>query len=63
MKKIQSVQVWPTDPRLLKVLRHPTAGLLKDRPEGTSWPDDQFTNRRIIEGSLTKTDPSDKEKT
>ncbi|MHC2534215.1 hypothetical protein [Bradyrhizobium diazoefficiens] len=32
-------------------LKHPTAGVL--RPEGSMWPADQFTLRRLREGVIT----------
>jgi hypothetical protein len=36
-------------------LRHPTGGPLKGGDKGTLWPSDQFTHRRIGDGSLTTT--------
>ncbi|WP_038384958.1 hypothetical protein [Bradyrhizobium elkanii] len=32
-------------------LKHPSAGMI--RPEGSLWPADQFTLRRIRDGNLT----------
>lgn len=55
------VRVWPTEEKYRPALRHPSAGPLKPTG-GTSWPADQFTNRRILEGVLAISEPPSTEK-
>jgi hypothetical protein len=37
---------------LRKILKHPTGVRFSDNPMGTSWPNDQFTTRRIRDGDI-----------
>lgn len=46
------VKVVPKDDNIRKLLKHPTAGMM--RAEGSSdWPDDSFTARRVADGDVT----------
>ena len=49
-----TIKVYPTKASALNA-HHPTAG--KPSLEGTDWPNDVFTCRRLTDGSFT-TDPS-----
>lgn len=51
--KVGRVRVEPANPEMRRLLRHPTAGGFRGRG-GAEWPDDQFTHRRLKEGSIRK---------
>jgi hypothetical protein len=41
-------------------IRHPARNLgFSDNPAGTSWPDDQFTQRRVQDGDIEIVAPPD----
>ncbi|HEY2245778.1 MAG TPA: hypothetical protein VGH47_16435, partial [Xanthobacteraceae bacterium] len=45
------IRVEPRDDDMRRLLKHPNGA--RFRPEGSiEWPDDQFTNRRIRDGSV-----------
>lgn len=39
-----------------KLIKHPS-GVAFSNPEGTAWPDDQFTQRRIRDGDIEEVKP------
>jgi hypothetical protein len=47
----QTVKVEPRDDDVKRVLKHPRAGAFKSTGS-TEWPMDQFTQRRINDGSV-----------
>jgi hypothetical protein len=50
------MQVWPRDADVRKVLRHANGVGFND--EGPAeWPDDPFTHKQMLDGSVTKDDP------
>lgn len=51
--------VWPAT-EATKKLKHPTGAVLRDSPDGTLWPADQFTFRRVIAGDLLDHAPEKK---
>ena len=47
------IRVTPRDDDMRRVLKHPTAGGF--RKEGAvTWPDDRFTKRRLLDGTVTR---------
>ncbi len=50
------MRVWPATDLYRKHLKHPVAGGFRDHGSA-NWPDDQFTNRRIAEGSVLTHEP------
>jgi hypothetical protein len=53
-----TVQVWPKNEQIRKIIRHPTAGAFG--VEGPSvWPDDQYTARRIADGDVLTEAPQE----
>jgi hypothetical protein len=63
----QMIQVWPTGTDS-HGMKHPHGSALrngadgKPDPEGTPWPADQFTFRRLQDGSVTDKKPGAEEK-
>ncbi len=50
------MQIWPRDADVRKVLSHPVAGAFReDGP--AEWPDDVYTHKQILDGSVSKDDP------
>lgn len=53
------MKIWPRDDTIRKTLKHPTGGGFR---EGMStpaeWPRDQFTTRRIQDGSVVLQQPT-----
>jgi len=56
-----AIKVWPASDAVRKYVRHPSGGVLKDDPAGTSWPADQFTFRRIADGDVLTEAPQSSE--
>jgi hypothetical protein len=52
--------VYPRDDGVRRFLKHPATGRgFSNYPDATPWPDDQFTKRRIMEGSVLTSPPAD----
>jgi hypothetical protein len=47
-----------TDAQMRELIRHPTAGLFRDKG-GAAWPMDQFTMRRIRDGDIKMMEDQD----
>lgn len=61
MADTKSIRVYPANGDIEKVLRHPMGFVLS--AQGSKWPADQFTLRRLEDGSVTETPPKAKEQT
>lgn len=49
----QTIKVYAANETMREVLRHPGGGSFPDSlGEGTEWPNDSFTQRRLAEGSI-----------
>lgn len=50
-----TVNVFPTSETIRRDLFHPSAGGIGfgNNPDGTPWPDDQFTARRLRDGDIS----------
>jgi hypothetical protein len=63
MPKIERVRVVAANEALAKVLKHPSGG--RKFPEGggsVEWPLDNFTKRRLADGSVTREAPEESAK-
>jgi hypothetical protein len=47
------VRVVPRDADMRRVLKHPTGGGFR-KEGGATWPDDRFTKRRLMDGTVTR---------
>ena len=54
--KVERVRVSPASEELRQVLKHPKSGVKFPASGSVEWPLDQFTRRRIKEGSVTRED-------
>ena len=46
------VNVLPAGDKARKHVRHPSGVGFHDNPDGTAWPDDGFTRRRLMDGDI-----------
>jgi hypothetical protein len=59
---VERVRVTPANDDLRRVLKHPKGGLAFPAGSGSvEWPLDQFTRRRIKDGSVIREEPAEKE--
>jgi len=54
---VRDIRVFPRDEGIRKHLKHPIGRRgFENYPEGTPWPYDQFTMRRLRDGDVTSPD-------
>jgi hypothetical protein len=57
---MSTINVRPKTEIARKFIKHHPSGLgFSDNPEGTSWPDDAFTQRRIRDGDIEVVTPAE----
>ena len=55
---IATIQVWPANDTMRRILRHPVGGGFTGNDGCGNWPNDQFTARRLRDGDITETAPT-----
>lgn len=54
---VPTVNVKPANETMARLLKHPTGIGFSSNPDGTAWPRDQFTMRRIADGDIVVVPP------
>jgi hypothetical protein len=57
---VPDIGVWPRDEQVRRFIRHhPTGRRFENYPSATPWPNDQFTKRRLVDGSILTEPPKE----
>lgn len=55
---VATMQVWPVNNTIRKILKHPIGGGFTGNGGAGNWPRDQFTYRRLRDGDITEAAPA-----